>query len=135
MATITILHEEDGSTSTVTVTLASDIMSDSLMVANSWLLIKTTIRQVDGTAFPSYLIHDLTDVAPGAGAAATFTILINDWVDYFVNEAQLGYSSSSSSSGGFSSSSSSSSNSSSSSVGYSSSSSSSEGNSSSSSSS
>ena len=135
MATISILHEEDGSTSSVNVVLASAILSDQDMVRDSYLLVSTTIKKVDGTAFPIYLIRDLTDVAPGAGAASTFTDLINDYVDYFVNEAQLGYSSSSSSSsssGGYSSSSSSSS-----SDGYSSSSSSSssEGNSSSSSSS
>jgi hypothetical protein len=130
MATISILHEEDGSTSTVTVVLQSTILSDQDMARDAYLLISTNIKKVDGTAFPVYVIRDLTDVAPGAGAATTFTILVNDYIDYFVNEAQLGYSSSSSSS------SSGSSSSSSSSEGYtSSSSSSSEGNSSSSSSS
>ena len=144
MATVRILHEENGSTSTVTVTLESAIASDQDMVRDSYLLISTTIRKTDGTAYPKYLVRSLTDVAPGAGASSTFTDLVNDYIDYFVNDAQLGYSSSSSSSEGYSSSSSSSSSSSagnssssssSSSDSSSSSSSSSEGNSSSSSSS
>jgi len=129
MATIKILHEEDGSTSSVNVILASAILSDQDMVRDSYLLISTTIKKVDGTAFPTYLVRDLTDVAPGAGASTTFTELVNDYIDYFVNEAELGQSSSSSSNSSSSSSESSSSggySSSSSSDGYSSSSSSSE---------
>jgi hypothetical protein len=124
MATVQIKHEEDNSTSTVTITLQSTILSDQDMVRDSYLLISTNIKRVDGSGFPTYLVRDLTDVAPGAGAATTWTELVNDYIEYFVAEAEFGQSSSSSSSSSDSSSSSSegysdSSGSSSSSEGYS----------------
>ena len=99
MATVQIFHEEDGSTSTVTVSLQNGLLSDSLMENESYLTISTSIRKVDGTVFPTYVIRDLTDVAPGASSpAVNFTTLVNGYIEYFVSQAEFGQSSSSSSS-------------------------------------
>ena len=103
MATVQIFHEEDGSTSTVSVSLSSAILSKidgspADMVRDSYLLVTTSIRRADGTAFPSYLVRDLSDTAPGSGAATDFTDLVNGYIEYFVDQAELGQSSSSSSS-------------------------------------
>ena len=125
MATIQIFHEETGSTYTVSAVLRSSILSDGDMTRSAYLIISTTIRQLDGSVYPKYLVKDLTDIAPGAGAATTFTELINGYIEYFVGQSQFGQSSSSSSTSSSSSSDGYSSSSSSSSDQYSSSSSSS----------
>ena len=98
MATVQIYHEEDGRTSSISITLASAIVSDMDMVRDSYLLISTGIRKLDGSGFPTFLVRSLSDTAPGAGVATDFTDLVNGYVDYFVNEAEFGQSSSSSSS-------------------------------------
>jgi hypothetical protein len=98
MATVQIFHEEDGRTSTVSINLASSILSDMDMVRDTYLLVNTSIRKSDGSAFPAYLVRDLSDVAPGAGVATDWTELVNGYIDYFVSDAGLGQSSSSSSS-------------------------------------
>jgi hypothetical protein len=103
MATVQIFHEEDSSRSTVTVNIASAILSTvggspADMVRDTYLLVTTTLRRVDGTAFPTFLVRDLSDTAPGSPAASDFTELVNTYIDYFVDQAELGQSSSSSSS-------------------------------------
>ena len=117
MATIQIFHEETGSTSTVTVTLNSAIMSDADMTRDTYLILTTTIPQAGGGSYPAYIIRTLADTAPTYPTASNFTELIDGYVEYFVDQSQLGQSSSSSetssessstSSGGYSESSSSS---------------------------
>jgi len=97
MANIQIFHEETGSTYNVSVVLSSSILSNSNMTRDSYLILTTTIPKLDRTSYPSYLIRDLSDTAPGAGAANDFTELVNGYIEYFVSESQLGQSSSSSS--------------------------------------
>ena len=100
MATIQIFHEEDGRISTVTVNLQTGILSDpsNLGTRDSWLLISTNLRRPDGTGFPIYLARNLSDTAPGFGVATDFTELVEGYIEYFMDQAELGYSSSSSSS-------------------------------------
>jgi hypothetical protein len=54
-------------------------------------------KAVDGSAHPIYIIRTLSDVPTGYLPATTFTELVDDYVQYFIDQAELGQSSSSSS--------------------------------------
>ena len=97
MATIQVYHEENNRTYQVNVVLNRTLLSDGSGSAEEYLLISTTIRKADGTAFGTYRVKDLTDVPPGYPTASDFTELVNDYIEYFMDQAQLGQSSSSSS--------------------------------------
>ena len=127
MAVITVLHEETGLTSNITIDVLGANFSDNLDLSKSeaYLRVNTNIRKFDNTTFPTYFVKDGSDTAPGYPSTNNFTELVNGYIEYFVDTAGLGQSSSSSSSSTSSSSSSSTSSSSSSSEGYSTSSSSS----------
>ena len=100
MATIQIFNEEASANSTVTVDLKTTMLADPLedMVVKSYLTISTNIKDVNGSSYPIFVIQDLSDIAPGASAATTFTELIDGYIAYFIGDAELGQSSSSSSS-------------------------------------
>jgi len=117
--TIRIYNQANNRYYTATVDAFANILDNNGtdMNVDYYLKITTTMRiSVTNAAFPQYVIRYLTDVPPGySSPAATFTDLINDYIDYFITQANLGYSSSSTSSSSSVSSESSSSNSSSSS--------------------
>ena len=126
MATINVYHDEDNKTYQINVSLKQSFLSPELGTGGAgltdanlefYLTINTTIKKVDNTGFGTYVVRSLSDVAPGAGPASSWTELINDYVDYFLTAAEMGMSSSSTSSSSDSSGSSSSSSSKSSSSG------------------
>jgi len=80
-----------------------------------YLKISTTLRNHSGAALSQFYVKTMTDSAPGFGVSTTWTDLINDYVEYYLTQAEVNQSSSSSSSSSKSSSSSSSSSSNSSS--------------------
>ena len=75
-----------------------------------YLDISTTMKKVDGTAFGHFIVRSYDDMPPGiAGPATDFTDMCEQYIQYFIDTAELIASSSSSSSYGYTSSSSSSS--------------------------
>ena len=104
MGTINIYNDENNTTYQVNVVLASGYLTPEPTGGGTgeydiWLKITTTIPQSDGSSFGAYVVRTLDDVAPGASApAADFKALIQGYIDYFMTEAELTYSSSSSSS-------------------------------------
>lgn len=127
MGTINVYHDEDDRTYQVVATLKQGILSPELNTGGTavtdseiefYLEITTNIRKFDNSTFPKFIVRSLSDVAPGAATnpATSWTVLMNEYVSYFLTTAEMGMSSSSTSS---SSESSPSSNSSSSSEGYS----------------
>lgn len=107
MATISVYHDENNTTYTVNVALVQSFLSPEMNTGGAgltdanlefYLTITTTIKKVDGTGFGTFIVRSLSDVAPGAGAATSWTQLINDYVDYFLTATEMGMSSSSTSS-------------------------------------
>jgi len=103
--TIRVFNQADSRYYTVTIDMFSSVLDlndigENVDVSMDYYLkINTTMRKrSDNSAFPEYLIRTLNDVPPIYGTPANFTELIDDYVDYFVNQAELGMSSSSSSS-------------------------------------
>jgi hypothetical protein len=103
MPTISIYQAEDNKTYQVSVDINTAILdrvngSPSDYQADYYLKITTTMRKaVDGSAHPIYIIRTLSDVPTGYLPATTFTELVDDYVQYFIDQAELGQSSSSSS--------------------------------------
>lgn len=102
MATISIYQEEDNKTYQVSVDINSSILdlvngSPSNGDTDYYLKITTTLKKSDGSSFPTYVIRNMSDVPDGYSTASTFTELVDDYVQYFIDQAQLGQSSSSSS--------------------------------------
>ena len=63
-----------------------------------YILVSTTMRKPDGTAFPYFIIRDLSDIPPGTAIAGTnFSDLCTKWITYFIDTTELIASSSSSS--------------------------------------
>jgi len=102
MAEITIFNEEENKSYTMTVTLnrkSLKVSGTAVGASEYYLLITTDMLMGDGTAFPNFIVKNLTDVAPGASSPASdFSALMDGYVDYFVSNSSLIYSSSSSSS-------------------------------------
>lgn len=109
MGTINVYHDEDDKTYQVVATLKQGILSPELSTGGTgltdaateiYLEITTTIKKVDGSLFPKFIVRSLNDVAPGAATnpATSWTILMNEYVEYFLTTATLGMSSSTSSS-------------------------------------
>jgi hypothetical protein len=103
MPTISVYQAEDNKTYQVSVDINTAILdrvngSPSDCQADYYLKITTTMRKaVDGSAHPIYIIRTLSDVPTGYLPATTFTELVDDYVQYFIDQAELGQSSSSSS--------------------------------------
>ena len=103
MATISIYQAEDNRYYQVSVDIATSVLDRTYGSVNTnpdidyYLRISTTLKKSDNTAFSKYVVRTLADVPPGYGTALNFTDLVDDYVNYFITEAQLGWSSSSSS--------------------------------------
>ena len=98
--TIRVFNQSDSKYYTVTVDFASSVINavngvPTNIETDYYLKISTTMK-FHGAAFPEYLVRTLNDV-PAGYAPANFTELIQDYIDYFVTQAELGWSSSSSS--------------------------------------
>ena len=105
MSSFQIYHEEEDKFYTITVNIvASALLGNDVggpeksPETKYYLTLSTSIRNPDGSAFPTYLIENLGDTAPGASAATTFTELIDGYAEYFLTQSEFGQSSSSSSS-------------------------------------
>jgi len=102
MAIIPIFNEEENKSYTMTVTLnRKSLKQNGVAVgeAEYYLLVVTDMLKGDGSAYENFIVKDLTDVAPGAVTpAASFSALMDGYVDYFVQNSATVYSSSSSSS-------------------------------------
>lgn len=114
MATIYVFNEAENKTYTVTVDVFGTVVDKLLALPTDgdidyYLKISTTMRKaVDNSAFPVSIIRTLNDVPPGYLAATDFTDLIENYIEYYMDESELGASTSSSSTSSKSSSSSSS---------------------------
>ena len=99
MATIQVYHQEENRYYQITVSLATAVLpTDNTGQTTNYLTVSTNMKYPDGTAFPVFRVVDLTDVPPGyTPPDADWTELINHYIEYFVDEAELGASSSSSS--------------------------------------
>jgi len=103
MPTISIYQAEDNKTYQVSVDINSSILdmvdgSPSDCQTDYYLKITTTLKKaIDNSSHPIYIIRTLSDVPTGYLPASTFTELVDDYVEYFINQAELGQSSSSSS--------------------------------------
>ena len=103
MATINVFNEEDGKTYTVTVNLVAGILDringlPTDLNIDFYLQLSTTIKKVDNSSFPIFIIRNLSDTPTGFGVAASWSELINNYVDYFLTQSTYGMSSSSSTS-------------------------------------
>lgn len=97
MGTISIYHEENNATYSVTFDLRSTLMSDGDATYDYYLVVSTNIPKSDGTSFGTYTVKSLSDVPAGSTPpASTWTELCQWWIEYFMDQAELGYSSSSS---------------------------------------
>jgi len=107
MATIQVYHQEENRYYQVNVNLASAILQDAGSGRmDYYLTISTNLKKRDGTAYPTYKVTTLADVPAGTSPApTTWTELVDDYVSYFVEQSELGQSSSSSTSSSSSSSS------------------------------
>lgn len=120
MATTKIYHQEENRFYQVTADVFSSVLDDGSGEVDYYLKISTSIRKTDGSSFPDFRVKTLNDVPPGGSAPATdFSDLVDQYLNYFMTQAELGQSSSSSSNSSSSSSYEYSSSSSSSSNGYS----------------
>lgn len=108
MGTINVYHDEDDKTYQVVATLKQGLLSPEHNTGGAgltdaateiYLEITTTIKKIDGSFFPKFIVRSLSDVAPGAATnpATSWTVLMNEYVEYFLETATLGMSSSSSS--------------------------------------
>ena len=103
MPTISIYQEEDNRTYQVNVDVNTAIFdrvngAPSDYQADYYLIITTNMKKaVDNSSYPTYIIRNLSDTPPGYLAATTFTELVNDYIEYFSDQSELGQSSSSSS--------------------------------------
>ena len=114
MPNISIYNQSENRYYTVTVDINSSILdvvngSASNATVDYYLKISTTMKKSsDKSSFPIYVIRSLSDIPAGYPAVTNFTDLVDAYVSYFVNQAELGmstsssYSSSSSSSEGYS---------------------------------
>ncbi len=103
MATISIYQAEDNRTYQVTVDVFTSVLDQTYLLPSNtydidyYLRISTTLRKsIDNSSFPTYVVRTLNDVPPGYSAASSFTELVDDYVEYFIAQAELGMSSSSS---------------------------------------
>lgn len=98
MGQIKIYHDEDDREYTVNFDLKSSLLNDTDATTDFYLVIKTTLTNVDGTSYGEWRVRTLEDVPPGGTTATDFNNLCQQYVDYFMAGAELGQSSSSSSS-------------------------------------
>ena len=104
MATISIYQVENNRTYQMTVNIASAVLekisgSPSDAAVDYYLTVSTTLRKSsDNSLFPTYVVRGLYDVPPGYATASSFTELVDDYIEYFITQAELGMSSSESSS-------------------------------------
>ena len=100
MAYVSIFNDEDNRYYRVNFDVKNSILADSNTSTNeTCLLITTTMRTGLGAAFPTFLIRTLDDVPPGdTPPAVDFTDLCKMYINYFLTESTIGFSSSSSSS-------------------------------------
>jgi hypothetical protein len=102
MPTVSIYQAEDNKTYQVSVDINSSILdmvdgSPSNCQTDYYLKITTTLKKaIDNSSHPIYIIRTLSDVPTGYLPASTFTELVDYYVEYFINQAELGKSSSSS---------------------------------------
>lgn len=98
MGQVTVYHEEDNAYYTVMFDLRSSLLSDGSGASEYYLLISTSIRKPDRSAMSTYVVKALTDVPPGySPPAASWTELCQWYIEYYMDQAELGYSTSSSS--------------------------------------
>ena len=76
-------------------TLLSDV--DATGVMDYYIDVSTTMRQLDGTVYPHYVVRNLSDVPPGYDTATNFSNLCGKYISYFIDQTELIASSSSSS--------------------------------------
>ena len=112
MASVNIYNQDEDKTYTVSFDLKNTFLKDVVDgdQIDYYLSVSTSMKKIDGTAFPRYVVKNLGDLPPGyAGAANSFSDLCQKYITYFMDTSELIVSSSSSSSEGYTSSSSSSS--------------------------
>ena len=105
MANIQIYSQDTNQNYTVTLNVYSTVTEGTADGKGEYYMTISTNYQHQGVSFPVSVIKDLSDIAPGAGAATTFSDLVKGYISYYVDFIED--ESSSSSSEGFSSSSSS----------------------------
>jgi len=103
MATIYVFNEAENKTYTVTVDVFGTVVDKLLALPTDgdidyYLRISTTMRKtVDNSAFPVSIVRTLDDVPPGYPTATDFTDLVENYIEYYMDESELGASTSSSS--------------------------------------
>jgi len=106
MPNVRVYNETDNRIYTVTMDIFTSVLdkvhglsSDGANGAvDFYMRVSTTMRRSsDNSALPEFIIRDLTDVPPGYATALNFTELFDDYVEYYVDQAELGQSTSSSS--------------------------------------
>jgi hypothetical protein len=100
MSYVSIFNDEDNRYYRVNFDVKNSILANSNTSTNeTCLLITTTMRTGLGAAFPTFLVRTLSDVPPGETPPATdFTDLCKMYINYFLEQSTIGFSSSSSSS-------------------------------------
>lgn len=112
MGTINVYHDEDDKTYQVNATLKQGLLAPDQNTGGTgrtdaanevYVEITTNMKKADGTSFPKFIVRSLSDCAPTVAypsfsptcPATSWTVLINDYVNYFLNAAQFAMSSSS----------------------------------------
>jgi len=105
MANMQIYHSENNTNYSFSADIRTTLLSSGTAGGGTgtydyYLLVSTSIPKTDGSSFLPAVIRTLSDVPPSGFSppASNFTELMQWWLEYYLNQAELGFSSSSSSS-------------------------------------
>lgn len=105
MATIKVYHEETDRYYSIQVNLISNYLSDGDGSIDYYVLVTTDMKDTYGNALPRFIVRSLADNPLPLVPVTNFTGLINNFISWYMIQAELGQSSSSSSTSSVSSSS------------------------------